>query len=142
MPSSESTVRRRARYVLGGTFLLAGVLHFLFPSVYARIIPPWVPRHRSMVFWSGIAEVAGGVGVLHPNKRLRRWAGWGLAALLVAVFPANVHMAREGITANHAWGRFFLWLRLPLQLPLIAWSLWASGAWKRGEKSEQTVGPA
>ena len=84
--------RRAARWVLAALFVAAGALHFLVPGVYLRIMPP--PYPRALVYISGATEVLGGVGVLIPATR--RWAGWGLIALLVAVFPANIHMAAEG----------------------------------------------
>lgn len=111
-------------------FVGAGVLHFVRPASYLGIMPPWLPAHAELVWVSGVFEVAGGVGVLLPPP-VRRWAGWGLAALLVAVFPANVHMAVEGIGLEGSLGRALLWARLPLQAVLVAWALWASGAWPR-----------
>lgn len=130
--TNETEPRRRkwARWVLGAVFVVAGVLHFTRPSSYLPIIPPWLPAPRTLVLVSGAAEVAGGIGVLLPPP-VRRWAGWGLVLLLVAVFPANVYMATEGIGLDGSWGRTLLWLRLPLQAVLIAWALWASGAWPR-----------
>ena len=80
-------------------------------------MPPALPAPLLLVYVSGVAEIAGGLGLLLPATR--RWAGWGLVALLVAVFPANVYMAliheQLGISGWVAWGR------LPLQLPLLWW---------------------
>src|SRR3954463_12436060 len=104
--------------VLGITFLTAGALHFLRPRMYEAIMPRYLPAHRELVYASGVAEIAGGAGVLHP--RTRRSAGWGRIPPLVAIFPANVERA------VHA-ERFqqiptpLLWARLPLQGALIAW---------------------
>jgi uncharacterized membrane protein len=106
----------RARAALGVTFLLTGALHFLRPRPYIAIMPRYLPAHRELVFASGVAEMAGGAGVL-AGKRL---GGWWLIATLVAIFPANVEMA------VHA-ERFpripepLLWARLPAQGVLIAW---------------------
>jgi uncharacterized membrane protein len=103
---------------LGAFFLLAGSLHFLRPKPYVAIVPDALPRKREMVFASGVAELAGGAGVLVPGTR--RLAGWWLIATLLAIFPANVNMA---VNAE----RFrivpepLLWARLPLQGALIAW---------------------
>ena len=82
-------------------------------------MPPALPAPRLLVLLSGVAEVAGGLGLLLPATR--RWAAWGLLVLLVAVFPANVHMLRLA-SALHipAW---VLWARLPLQ-PLLMWAVW------------------
>lgn len=135
-PPAESRGRRFARYLLALVFVGAGLLHFVRPEPYLAIMPPYLPAHAALVFWSGVFEVLGGVGLLLPPP-VRRWAGIGLALLLVAVFPANLHMAVEGIGLGGVLGlrgtvgRALLWLRLPLQAALIAWALWASGVWPR-----------
>ena len=113
-------------------FIGAGMLHFTRTDSYLPIMPPWLPAHRALVLVSGAFEALGGLGVLLPPP-VRRWAGVGLALLLVAVFPANVHMAVEGIGLSGTLGRALLWLRLPLQAVFIAWALWASGAWRPGK---------
>jgi hypothetical protein len=71
--------------------VLAGALHFVIPRQYEAIMPPSLPAPRALVYASGVAEIAGGVGVMHP--RTRRLASLWSIATLVAVFPANVHMA-------------------------------------------------
>jgi len=73
---------------------------------------------------SGVAEIFGGFGLLIPN--LRRAAGWGLIALLIAVFPANVHVALQGYMPGTNFPPFALWLRLPLQAVLVAWVWWVA----------------
>ena len=80
-------------------------------------MPPWVPAPRAMILVSGVAEILGGVGLL--VGRVRQWAGWGLASLLVAVYPANVWLAMDGASG-------WLWARLPLQGALVAAVLGAS----------------
>jgi uncharacterized membrane protein len=103
-------------------FVAAGSLHFAAPGVYLKIMPPYVPWPRQMVSLSGAAEIAGGLGLLIPL--LRRAAGWGLVALLVAVFTANVYMAEYNIqAAGHRIPQLWLWMRLPLQVLLIGWVL-------------------
>jgi uncharacterized membrane protein len=103
---------------LGGFFLVAGLLHFLKPKPYVSIVPDALPRKREIVFASGVAEMAGGAGVLVPAAR--RLAGWWLIATLLAIFPANINMAVNA-------GRYravpepLLWARLPVQGMLIAW---------------------
>ena len=95
------------------------MLHFVHPETYLRIMPPALPAPRLLVLLSGVAEVAGGLGLLLPATR--RSAGWGLLALLVAVFPANVYMiSLAGKLHIPAW---VLWARLPLQ-PLLMWLVW------------------
>lgn len=104
-------------------FVVAGANHFLNPSFYVSIMPPYLPLHRELVYASGLLEIAGGLGVLVP--RFRSTAGLGLVALLVAVFPANVHMAMnpELYPELPAVG---LYARLPLQAVFIAWAYWAT----------------
>jgi uncharacterized membrane protein len=106
---------------LAAFFVFAGVMHFLRPSFYLRIMPPSLPRPRQLVYASGLAEIAGGVGVMVPV--LRPAARWGLIALLVAVFPANVYPAvrPEAVGLDSTAGRTLLWLRLPLQAAFVAW---------------------
>jgi uncharacterized membrane protein len=100
-------------------FIGAGVLHFLHPEPYLRIVPPALPAPRLLVLLSGVAEVAGGLGLLLPATR--RWAAWGLLALLVAVLPANVYMV--GLAGELHIPAWALWARLPLQ-PLLLWAVW------------------
>jgi uncharacterized membrane protein len=108
--------------LLGALFIVAGVMHFAAPGSYVKIMPPMLPAPWLLVYASGIFEMLGGVGLMVPGTR--RWAAWGLVALLVAVWPANVYMAMVP-------GRFpmipvwALWVRVPLQIPLIVWALWA-----------------
>jgi uncharacterized membrane protein len=120
---------QRVLLVLASAFyVFAGVFHFVETGSYLKIMPPWipwVPWHLAMVYISGAAEIAGGIGLLIPG--LRRAAAWGLVALLVAVFPANVYMAVNNvqITANPI-PAVLLWARLPLQAVLIWWVLWVT----------------
>src|SRR5579871_3429178 len=78
-------------WIMAALYVIAGIAHFLLVPVYASIIPDFFPAHRTLVLISGAAEIAGGIGVLLPQTR--RVAAWGIIALLVAVSPANVHMA-------------------------------------------------
>jgi len=114
------------RRLCGPFFILAGLLHFARPRMYEAIMPPGLPRHRELVYASGVAEIAGGAGLM--IARVRRPAGWWLMATLLAVFPANVHMALhaedyEGIPG----GRAALIGRLPFQLAFLAWVRAAMG---------------
>src|SRR5918998_4643146 len=108
-------------YLFAGFFVLAGVAHFINPEFYLKIMPPYLPWHLPLVYLSGVAEVALGAMLLLP--KVRRFAAWGLIALLVAVSPANVHMALNPELYPEI-GPALLWLRLPLQLVLIAWAYW------------------
>jgi len=104
-------------------FIAAGINHFVSPDVYMKIMPDYLPWPLVLVYVSGFFEVLGGFGLAVP--RLRRAAGWGLIALLVAVFPANVHMVSNA--ADFPTIPFWtLVARLPLQGVLIAWLWWAA----------------
>lgn len=120
----SGTLRAASTVVLAVLFVGAGVLHFVKPRMFERIVPPSLPAPRLLVLVSGVAEVAGGVGLLVGP--VRAWAGWGLVALLVAVFPANLYMAREWERFSGFAPRWALIVRLPLQIVLIVWVLWAS----------------
>lgn len=112
------------RFVIGGIFILAGLLHFIKPGMYISIMPDYIPYHKAMVYISGIAEVLGGVGIMITN--LRTYASIGLILLLIAVFPANIDMAGKGYK-NHGL-TLYTWIligRLPLQFLLIYWVYWA-----------------
>jgi uncharacterized membrane protein len=106
---------------LGAFFIAAGINHFLVPHAYRRIVPPRLQGEAArVVALSGAAEIAGGVGVLlAPTRRV---AGAGLIALLAAVFPANLYMAREPERFTRL-PRWALYARLPLQ-PLMMWWAW------------------
>ena len=113
--------RRISRYVLAFLFFSAGLLHFLTPAPFVRIVPPYLPAPLLLVYLSGAAEIAGALGLLLPTTR--RLAALGLLVLLVAVFPANIYMLQiHG--AGVAVPLWALWLRLPLQLLLMGWVWW------------------
>jgi uncharacterized membrane protein len=109
------------KYLLAVFFFLAGLNHFLNHEFYVRIMPPYMPWHLLLVYLSGVCEIVLGALLLVP--KLERMAAWGLIALLIAVFPANIHMAvhPELFPTFSAMG---LWIRLPLQAVLIAWAYW------------------
>jgi uncharacterized membrane protein len=109
--------RTVAVWLIGGVFIAAGTYHFVNPAPYLQMMPDFLPAPATLVWVSGIAEIAGGVGVLVPS--IRALAAWGLIALLIAVFPANLHVALNGwpgVNIPH----WLLWLRLPVQ-PLLIW---------------------
>ena len=128
MAGALGRLKRPLLFVMGPAYVVAGVMHFVVPEAYVQVMPPVMPAPLALVYLSGVAEVALGVGVLYP--RTRRYAAWGLVALLVAVFPANVYMATSGVvvegtpfgtldpSAAERWGR------LPLQAVLVAWAWW------------------
>ncbi|RMF16502.1 MAG: DoxX family membrane protein [Candidatus Dadabacteria bacterium] len=109
------------RWLAAGLFVTVGILHFVRTASFEAIMPPWIPAHRLCVLISGVAEISGGIGLLLP--RWRRSAGWGLLALLVAVWPANIHMAINdvqvpGLPPAPGWA---LWLRALAQPLLMLW---------------------
>jgi uncharacterized membrane protein len=113
-----------ARWLLAALFVIAGAMHFILPAAYERILPPFLPQlflsHRfAVIALTGVAEIAGGLGLLWEPTR--RAAAISLALLLIAVFPANLWMATSNTQSGVA--QWALWLRLPLQLPLIWWAL-------------------
>lgn len=109
------------RRLFGPFFALAGVMHFVVPRAYAAIVPDWLPAdRRAVVYASGVAEIAGGLALLHPRTR-RAGSRWSVATLL-AVFPANVHMALHPERFRVPGGRRALYARLPLQALLVAWA--------------------
>ncbi len=118
------------RYVLAAFFVFAGVGHFTQTAFFVEIVPAYLPAPNALVYLSGVAEVAGGLGLLLPQTR--RAAAWGLVALLVAVFPANVDMAvnpRPILNAPSWMGLdepniTALLMRLPLQAVLLTWAWW------------------
>jgi uncharacterized membrane protein len=102
-------------------FVAAGTNHFINPDFYRRMMPPFLPAHLFLIYVSGAFEIALGVMLLIP--KLARAGAYGLIALLVAVFPANVYMAQNPALFPE-FGQFALYARLPLQLALILWAFW------------------
>ncbi|MDQ6860621.1 MAG: DoxX family protein [Verrucomicrobiota bacterium] len=113
---------------MAALFVGAGANHLLNPAPYLAIMPPLLPAPAALVFISGIAEIAGGLGLL--LRPVRKAAAVGLILLLIAVFPANIYAAMHGMQmGGRAIPAWLLWARLPLQLLLIAWVYFAG--WKR-----------
>lgn len=114
-----------ARAILAAAFLAAASLHFIATDAEERLVPGWLPARRALVYLTGVWEIAGAVGLLIP--RTRRAAAWGLVALLVAVFPANINHAVNNLQLGGILdSRLYQWLRLPFQ-PLLIWCvLWST----------------
>ena len=109
------------RTILALLFFAAGLIHFIAPQVYMKMMPPYLPWHLPLIYISGAAEMLGGMGLLVPL--VRHAAAWGLVALLIAVMPANIYMATAHMPAPGILGESWAqWLRLPLQLPLMYWA--------------------
>jgi uncharacterized membrane protein len=112
------------KYLFAAIFIFLGFNHFRDPGFYMRIMPPYLPWPSALHLTAGFFEVVLGAMLLIP--RFQRLAAWGLIALLLAVYPANIHMA-----VNHDQYQLpmiFHWIRLPLQFVLIAWAWWFTRA--------------
>ena len=115
--------KRVALLLLSVFFIIAGVNHFLNPDFYIAIMPPYLPFHHELNFISGFFEILGGIMVLPSRFRVK--AGLGLVVLLLAVFPANIHMALhpelfQDLNTNA------IYVRLPFQIIFIIWVYWAT----------------
>jgi uncharacterized membrane protein len=100
-------------------FITSGTLHFVRPALFTSIVPPAFGHASALVAISGAAELAGGIGLLVPATR--NAAGIGLIALLIAVWPANWYMALAAERFADVAPAWVLWLRVPVQIPLIWW---------------------
>ncbi len=113
----------------------AGITHFAKPDMFVRIVPPFLPWPLALVLISGFFEIAGGLGLLIPA--IRRAAGIGLIALLVAVYPANIYMAVSGVPFGETqvpwWGHA---IRLPLQFVFIALVFWVADLRRSKDKHD------
>lgn len=109
------------KWIFGIAFVFAGANHFIDPDFYLKIMPPYLPWHLFLVYLSGAFEIILGILLLIP--RTKKLAAWGLILLLIAVFPANIHMAINPQLYPDL-NPLLIYLRLPLQLVLIAWAFW------------------
>jgi len=127
MTNGKESVRMGLRVVLGLVYLIAGVAHLRSPGGFLQITPDWVPYPRTVIFLTGLCEIAGALALLFV-PRLRAAAGIGLAAYAVCVFPANINHAINDIAIG---GTHLSWWyhgpRLAFQPVFVWWALWASG---------------
>ena len=114
------------RRLAGPFFVFAGTMHFVKPRWYESIMPPYIPAHRELVVASGVAEIAGGIALMAADERVRRAGAWWTVATMLAVFPANLHMALNPDDYGSV-PRAALYARLPVQALFIAWALAARG---------------
>ena len=118
------------RFLLAALFFAASVVHFFDPKLFLPIMPPQIPFPVACILLSGGAELLGAIGLVIPLRRVQIATGWGLALLLVAVFPANIYMAVAHVKIHgfpaQEWEA---WARLSLQPVLIGMVLWGTGAW-------------
>lgn len=113
-------MRTISKCVLSLLMVAAGTIHFVKPSFFVKIVPPYLPYHLELVYVSGVCEIGLGIMVLIP--RFSRFAAWGIVALLIAVFPANIYLYQhqEIVPASPTVHL----VRLLLQGPLILWAYW------------------
>lgn len=116
---------QRMRFALAIALIAVGTDHWANPGRYLAMMPPWVPLHYEMVLLTGAAEIAGALGIL--VRKTRSLAGLALAVYFVAVFPANIHNALNGLAVEGlpqaAW---YYWARLPFQPLAIWWALFSA----------------
>jgi uncharacterized membrane protein len=121
--AETSSLKVVLRWLLALLMIGGGLNHFRVPGLYVAMMPQQLPWPLELVYVSGFFEILGGAGLMIASTRA--WAAWGLVALLIAVFPANVNMAIHQLPLGSyqppSWG---LWARLPLQAVLIAWAWW------------------
>jgi uncharacterized membrane protein len=122
--AAMSILKRILLWVMAAFYVFAGSVHFMRPELYLPMMPPYLPFHRLLIFLSGLAEVGLGIAVLVPV--VRPLAAWGLILLLIAIFPANVHIALHNVPVFGATegAGIWNWVRLPLQGVLILWAWW------------------
>lgn len=121
-----SPAKQLLLYVMAAAYVVAGFNHLLNPDFYVAIIPPGLPAPEWLNLISGLAEITLGVFLLEP--RVRVFAAWGIIALLIAVFPANVYVALENVGlpgGTPGTGNALLnWVRLPFQALFVVWAWW------------------
>ena len=118
------TIKLIALWALAIAMVGIGVLHFVQPKPFVRIVPKYLPAPLALVYISGFFEILGGIGLLVRATRV--WAAWGFIAPYLAVFPADIYMLTHNISLNpkKPIPRWALWLRLPFQFLFIAWAYW------------------
>lgn len=123
-------IRTALRWLLALFYGAAGVIHVVRPAPFLTIMPPWVPVPELVVLLTGVAEILGAIGLLQPwSARLRRAAGWGLAAYALCVWPANFqHLLNDLARADGGLGLGYHLPRLAFQPVLIWLALWVSAA--------------
>ena len=106
-------------------YVFAGINHFIHPAMYIAVVPSYLPSPAALVLISGIAEILGGIGVLMPDgfvfPRIRAFSAWGIVLMLMVFLLVHINMCLhpDQFPALPLWA---IWIRLPLQIPLIAWA--------------------
>ncbi len=107
------------KYFMGGLYILAGLLHFIKPKFYMKIMPSYLPYHLELVYLSGVFELISGVLLLIPETQII--GAWGIIITLIGVYPANIYML-SSYKGKKVWYKLILIARLPLQFLLIYWA--------------------
>jgi uncharacterized membrane protein len=133
---NETRTKTVLRVVVGLSFAWVGLMHFVDPAPFVSIVPPYLPWPLELVYVSGFFEMLGGFGLLIPKVRLA--AAWGLIALLVAVYPANIHMlVNEVYLEGMPHETWLLWVRMPFQLVFAMGVVWTGGIWPKAVTSSE-----
>ena len=130
-------IRTALRWLLGALYLFAGYAHVTDPGPFLSITPGWVPWPAQVIYWTGLAEIAGALALLQPfGPYLRKAAGIGLALYALCVWPANVnHMLMDLARSDNGWGLAYHIPRMLAQ-PLLIWlALWTGGVIGKPRKS-------
>jgi len=115
--------RKTLKGILAVCMVVAGILHFVQIEPFVRIVPGFLPAPTALVYISGVIEILLGLGLLIPA--IQKFSAWGLVALFIAVYPANLNMAFNDIHLKGVPdGWWFQAMRLPFQFVLIAWAYW------------------
>ncbi|PZV17934.1 MAG: hypothetical protein DCF22_02720 [Leptolyngbya sp.] len=123
MAHQKNTRKEILRVVLAASLTIVGVTHFTHTEQFVKIMPPQLPNPVALVYISGFFEILGGIGLLIPLVSVL--AAWGIIALFIAVFPANINQAINSIPIDGIPDHQLLyWFRLPFQIPLIVWAWW------------------
>lgn len=123
-----SNIKSVFKWLLAIAFILAGANHFINPAFYLKMMPPVLPAPLFLIYLSGFFQIALGVLLLIP--KFTCLAAWGIIALLIAVYPANIYMALNPDLFPE-FNPALVYLRLPLQFVMIAWAFWHT---KNGER--------
>jgi uncharacterized membrane protein len=121
--STTNPYKLPLRIILSLMMVAIGTLHLATPKPFLQMMPPYLPYHLELVYISGFCEILGGIGILIPL--VSRAAAWGLIALYIAVFPANIHVAVNHVDIDGLpYNPLVAWVRLPFQAVLIVWAWW------------------
>ena len=105
--------------ILTVVFIISGIGHLIAPEGFLALMPTWLPEPIALIYLSGVLELVCAAGLLFKKS----WAGWLSAVVLIGVWPANIWFALSVIPAGDTWTILIAWLRLPLQIPLIYYSV-------------------